>query len=111
MNNAIKRIEPSPISMRTSALTILLTLTIISYGWTQNIDNLKKKYILDDLNIYIENPLPGDNNPDRYTIDNKVYRIKRRFIFDYLIIRRDDTLKITVPKTTSPGGDFQREWA
>lgn len=96
--------------MRKSNFIILLTMTMISCGRTQNIDNLKKKYILDDLNIYIENPLPTDNTPDRYTIDNKVYRINKKFIFDYFIIRAGDTLKITAPKMTSPDSDFQRDW-
>lgn len=50
---------------------------MISCGRTQNIDELKKKYIFDDLNIYLENPSPADNNPDRYTIDNKAYRLIR----------------------------------
>jgi len=96
--------------MREIPLTILLTLTMISYGWSQNIDALKKKYILDDLSIYIENPLPDDNNPDRYTIDNKAYRINRRFIFDYVILRGGDSLKITVPKIAGTDNDFLRAW-
>jgi hypothetical protein len=89
---------------------ILLTMTMISCGRSQNIDDLKKKYIFDDLNIYLENPVPADNNPDRYTIDNIAYRINRKFIFDYSIIRGEDTLKITAPKMTAPDSDFQREW-
>jgi hypothetical protein len=84
---------------------------MISCGRTQNIDDLKKKYVSDDLNIYVENPLPTDNNPNRYTVDNKVYRINRKFIFDYSIVRDADTLKITVPKMTEPDSDFQREWS
>lgn len=96
--------------MRKSTVIILLTMTMVSCGRTQNIDDLKKKYIFDDLSIYVENPLPTDNNPDRYTIDNKVYRINKKFIFDYFIIRGGDTLKITAPKMTEPDSDFQREW-
>gem|GEM_PF-4196088 len=64
--------------MRKSTLIILLTLVLTSCGRTQNIDDLKKKYILDDLSIYIENPLPSNDNSDRYSIDNKVYRINRK---------------------------------
>jgi len=85
-------------------------MTMISCGRTQNIDDIKKKYIFDDLNIYLENPLPTDNNPDRYTLDNKAYRINRKFTFDYSILRQGDTLKITAPKMTGPDSDFQREW-
>jgi hypothetical protein len=98
--------------MRNSTVIILLTMTItmISCGRTQNLDDLKRKYILDDLNIYTENPLPTDSSPDRYTIDNKVYRINKKFIFDYFIVRHGDTLKITAPKMTEPDSDFQREW-
>jgi hypothetical protein len=96
--------------MRKSTWTILLAMTMISCGQTKNIDDLKKKYIFDDLNIYLEKPLPTDNNPDRYTLDNKAYRINRKFIFDYSIIRDGDTLKITAPKMTEPDSDFQREW-
>jgi len=96
--------------MRKSTWSVLLALAIISCGRIQNIDDIKKKYIFDDLNIYIENPLPTDNNPDRYTLDNKVYRINRKFTFDYSIIRNGDTLKIMTPKMTGPDSDFQREW-
>lgn len=88
-----------------------MTLILASCGRAQNIDDLKKKYILDDLSIYIENPLPSNDNPDRYSIDNKVYRINKKFIFDYFIIKGGDTLKITTPKMTRPDSDFQREWA
>ena len=97
--------------MRKSTWTILLAMTMISCGRTQSIDDLKKKYIFDDLNIYLENPSPTDYNPDRYTLDNKAYRINRKFIFDYSIIRNGDTLKITAPKMTGPDSDFQREWS
>lgn len=97
--------------MRKSTVIILLTTTMISCGRTQNIDDLKKKYIFDDLNIYLENRLPTDNNPDRYTIDNKAYKINRKFIFDYYIIKASDTLKIVAPKMTAPDSDFQREWS
>ena len=84
--------------MTKSTVIILLTMTMISCGRTQKIEDLKKKYIFDDLNIYIENPLPTDNNPDRYSIDNKAYKINRKFIFDYYIIKGSDTLKIVAPK-------------
>lgn len=97
--------------MRKSTVIILLTTTMISCGRTQNIDDLKKKYIFDELNIYLENRLPTDNNPDRYTIDNKAYKINRKFIFDYYIIKASDTLKIVAPKMTAPDSDFQREWS
>lgn len=96
--------------MKNSSLFILSAVTIISCGRTQPIDDLKKKYILDDLNVFIENPLPTNNDPDRYTIDNAVYRINRKFIFDYFIIKNGDSLRITAPRTTGPESDFQREW-
>jgi hypothetical protein len=83
---------------------------MIACGRNQKVDALKKKYILDDLNIYIENPLPSDHNPDRYSIDNKAFKISKKFIFDYFIIKDRDTLKIAAPKMTAPGSDFQREW-
>ena len=97
--------------MRKSTVIILLTMTMTSCGRTPNIDDLKKKYIFDDLNIYIENPLPTDNNPDRYSTDNKVYKINRKFLFDYYIIKDSDTIKIVSPKMTVPDSDFQREWS
>ena len=97
--------------MRKDAWPILLTMTMISCGRCQNIDELKGKYLLDDLNIYIENPLPTDSNPDRYTIDNKAYRLNRKFIFDYCIIKGTDTLKMVAPRMTGPDSDFQREWS
>lgn len=97
--------------MRKSAWTILLAMTLISCGRNQNIEELKKKYIFDDFKVYIEKPLPTDNNADRYTIDNKAYKLNRKFIFDYYIIKGKDTLKITAPKTTGLDSDFQREWS
>jgi hypothetical protein len=86
-------------------------MTMISCGRTQNIDELKKKYIFDDFQVYIEKPLTTDNNADRYTIDNKAYKLNRKFIFDYHIIKGKDTFKVTAPKMTAPDSDFQREWS
>jgi hypothetical protein len=86
-------------------------MTMISCGRSQNIDELKGKYLLDDLNIYIENPSPTDSNPDRYTIDNRAYKLNRKFIFDYYIIKGTDTLKMVAPRMTGPDSDFQREWS
>jgi hypothetical protein len=86
-------------------------MTMISCGRSQNIDELKSKYLLDDLNIYIENPSPTDSNPDRYTIDNRAYKLNRKFIFDYYIIKGTDTLKMVAPRMTGPDSDFQREWS
>ncbi|MCA6369686.1 MAG: hypothetical protein IM631_21985 [Cytophagales bacterium] len=97
--------------MTKSNWTILLAVTIISCGRTQNIDELKKKYIFDDFKVYIEKTSTTDNNADRYTIDNKAYKLNRKFIFDYYIIKGKDTLKITSPKMTGPDSDFQREWS
>lgn len=85
-------------------------MTMISCRRTQNIDEIKNKYIFDDFKIYIEKPLTADNNPDRYSLDNKVYRISKKFIFDYFIIKDTDTLKIVASKITAPDSDFQREW-
>ena len=96
--------------MRQETAIILLVMTLISCGRTQNIDDIKEKYIFDDLNIYLENPLSDDKNPDRYTIDNRAYRINRKFIFDYSILRHGDSLKITVPRITASDSDFEREW-
>ena len=97
--------------MTKSNWTILLAVTIISCGRTQNIDELKKKYIFDDFKVYIEKTSTTDNNADRYTIDNKAYKLNRKFIFDYYIIKGKDTLKITSPKMTGTDSDFQREWS
>lgn len=76
----------------------------------QNIEDLKKNFIFDELGIYLEKTQPIDSNPDRYTVDNRVYRINRRFVFDYYIIRQGDTLKIKAPKIAAPGSDSRREW-
>lgn len=93
-----------------SAVAILLMVILSSGGQTQNLEDIKKKYIFDDLRIYIEKPLPSDSNPDRYSIDNRAYRINRKFIFDYFIIKGTDSFKITAPKVTIAGTDFDREW-
>jgi hypothetical protein len=89
---------------------ILFIITLSSCGRGQDIENLKKNFITDDLGIYIEKTQPTNNNPDRYTVDNRAYKMNRKFIFDYHIIRQGDTLKITAPKMTTPDSDFQREW-
>jgi hypothetical protein len=90
---------------------IVLTTAVSSCDGTRNIDELKRKYIFDDLNVYIEKPLPTDNNSNRYTLDNRVYTTNRKFIFDYFIIKAGDTFKITASKVAAPESDFQRDWA
>ena len=97
--------------MRKTIKVILLTITMFSCARTQNIDELKRNYIFDDLGLYIEKTLPTDNNSDRYTIDNKIYAINRIFVFDYYIVRKGDTLKIKTTQVTSASPeDFQRSW-
>jgi hypothetical protein len=96
--------------MKNSIAMILLAMALDSCAQTKNLDDLKKKYIHDDLSIYVENPLPTDNDPDRYTDDNKVYSVHRKFIFDYFIVKGGDTLQISTAKSDRPVTDFQREW-
>lgn len=98
--------------MKKWILIVLLTITMLSCGRPQNIniDELKKEYIYDESGIYVENLLATDNSPDRYTIDNNVYTISRKFVFNYFIIRGGDTLKISAPRMSKPDSDFQREW-
>ncbi|GHN02291.1 hypothetical protein WSM22_37800 [Cytophagales bacterium WSM2-2] len=87
-------------------LLLFFTLTaILSHAQTES----QKKYIPDDLDVTIENLPATDTNPNRYTIDNKVYRIGRKLIYNYYIVKAGDTLKFTVPKFSAPGGDFLRE--
>jgi hypothetical protein len=97
--------------MRKGNWAILSVIIIISCGKTQNIDELKKGYVFDDFKVYIEKPLTLENNANRYTIDNKAYKLNRKFIFDYHILKGKDTLKITAPKMTEPNRDYQREWS
>lgn len=89
---------------------ILWVIILYSCVQNQNIEDLKKNFIFDELGIYLEKTQPIDSNPDRYTVDNRVYRINRRFVFDYYIIRQGDTLKIKAPKIAAPGSDSRREW-
>lgn len=98
--------------MKKSILIVLVTITMLSCGRPQNIniDELKREYIYEESGIYVENLLASDNSPDRYTIDNNVYTISRKFVFDYFIIRGGDTLKISAPRMSKPDSDFQREW-
>ena len=84
-------------------------MTMISCGNTQDIDDLKKNYIFDDLGLYIEKTFPGDSTADRYTMDNKIYTINRKFVFDYYIVRNGDTSKIAAPQVTDYE-DFQKSW-
>ncbi len=90
-------------------VVILLAMTMVSCGRTQGIDGLKKNYIFDDLGLYVEKPLLGDSNQDRYTKDNKIYTINRKFIFDYYIVRNTDTLKIATSQVTDQE-NFQKSW-
>jgi len=96
--------------MRNSTFLGLLGMLLLSCTRTPNLDRLKENYIIDDLGIYIEKPVLRDNDPDRYSSDNRAYKIRRTFIFDYYIINARDTLKITVPRMGDPEGDFQKEW-
>lgn len=98
--------------MKKCIIIVLTTMTMSSCSRSQNIniDELKKEYIRDESGIYLETLLAVDNNPDRYTIDNSVYTIGRKFVFDYFIIRGGDTLKISAPRMSRPDSDFQREW-
>lgn len=91
------------------AFFLILVLTSCERG--HRVDKLRKKYILDDFGLYLERTSPPtDGNPNRYTLDNQAYQIDRRFIFDYFILKKGDTFKITAPKVTDPNVDFQREW-
>lgn len=90
--------------------TIAALLALVCCGRSQNIDDLRKLYTFDDFGVYIENPTLADHNPDRYTLDNKAYRIDKRFVFDYFIIKDGDTLQITAPKFNNPEADFQHVW-
>jgi hypothetical protein len=96
--------------MKTYLALIMLAVPLTCCAQPKNIDDLKNNYIHDDLNIYVENPDPTDSNPDRYTIDNQVYAINRKFIFDYFILKGADTLQISTPTTAGSHTDFQREW-
>jgi hypothetical protein len=90
---------------------LALLLSVLTFaGRAQNWDEIKKNYLLDDLSIYVEKFPVANTNPDRYSLDNKVYTINRKFVFDYYILRKGDTVKIKCPKIGTPDGDFQRDW-
>jgi hypothetical protein len=93
-----------------ASLALLLIIIVISDGVSQDDDNTSRKFVFDDLGIYLENLLPGETSPDRYTVDNIAYKIHRKFIFDYFIVRNGDTLKIAAPKISQQNSDFHRDW-
>ncbi|MCZ8022450.1 MAG: hypothetical protein O9294_11850 [Cytophagales bacterium] len=96
--------------MKKYILSITSFLLIISCGQSQKMNDKKENYLLDDLNIYVEKFPPNESTSIDYTVDNNIYKIDRKFIFDYFIVRQNDTFKIVAPKTTSLNSDFQREW-
>lgn len=75
----------------------------------QTAADVESNYKVDDLGVHIENT--EDSSENRYSIDNQIYKIGRKFIFDYSIVRQGDTLKITAPEFTSPGTDAERQWS
>ena len=97
--------------MRVRLALLFLTLMLFSCkGQEPNFTKVKTYYALDDMGIYLENTLPSDTNSNRYSIDNKAYKINRTYVFDYFILAGKDTLKIQSPKFGSPEDDFQRSW-
>lgn len=95
--------------MGRDVVVILLSMTIVSCERTLGVDDLKKNYIFDDLGLYIEKTSTSDSTQDRYTKDNKIYTINRKFTFDYYIVRDADTLKIAIPHVTDLE-NFQKSW-
>ena len=97
--------------MRVRLGILFLMLMLFSCkGQEQNFATVKAFYALDDLGIYLENTLPSDTNSNRYSIDNKAYKIGRSYIFDYFILSGKDTLKIKTPRFSKPEDDYQRMW-
>lgn len=97
--------------MRVRLALLFLTLMLFSCkGQEPNFTKVKTYYALDDMGIYLENTLPSDTNSNRYSIDNKAYKINRTYIFDYFILAGRDTLKIQSPKIGNPNDDFERSW-
>jgi hypothetical protein len=90
---------------------VCLVLTLFSCNaQKQDLESIKKNYIFDDMGIYLENISPSDTNSNRYSSDNRAYKINRKYIFDYYILSGKDTLKIKTPRIVKPEDDFQRMW-
>jgi hypothetical protein len=87
---------------------ILLNVSLLSCH-AQDMEELKKKFILDEDGIYGEK-ISKTADPDAYTVDNKIYTINREFIFEYHIERSGKVLKMTAPRYTQPGEDFNEAW-
>lgn len=97
--------------MRVRLALLFLTLMLLSCkGQEQNFATVRTLSTIDDLGIYLENTLPSDTNSNRYTTDNKAYKINRTHIFDYFILTGKDTFQITTPKVNKPEDDYQRMW-
>jgi hypothetical protein len=75
----------------------------------QNIEGIKKNFIREEDRIYIEKVL-ANTDSNAYTVDNKIYTLKREFIFDYHIERSGKTLKIASPRDIKPGESFNKVW-
>lgn len=95
--------------MRLVILAFVLMLCSCK-GQEQNFPTVQTFYALDDLEIYIENLSPSDTNSNRYSIDNRAYKINRTYTFDYYILSGKDTLKVKSPKMAGPNDDYQRMW-
>jgi hypothetical protein len=87
----------------------ILFVVVINVSGQKSIEDLKKDFLFNGLGIYLEKTFPDESHPDRYTLDNRIYTIKRKFIFDYLIIRQRDTLKVKTLNVRPPD-DFERAW-
>lgn len=96
------------VNIKTHLLLLLLSISFNSCRDFGAIEKAKGNFILDD-GIYIEKSLT-DSSQNRYTIDNKIYTPNRKYIFDYYILKNEDTLKIIVSQMPSPDDDFDRTW-
>jgi len=96
--------------MRQSIQLCTVLVLGVSCRQTENIGEIAKDYLLDDLGIYVELPPSGEMAGSYYTLDNTIYTIGKTITFDYWIIRHGDTLKISAPPNVPPGSDFQRIW-
>jgi hypothetical protein len=75
----------------------------------KDIEQLKAHYVFAN-GLYVENDFADPQDEDRFTDDNEIYAVYRKFVYDYYVIKDGDTLKMTAPVHVEPNAEYQRVW-
>lgn len=99
-------------SIVTSAVriaAIVWLITVLACQQPGKKADYPEEYVF-DFGLYFEKLPPEDNAPDRFTRDNKIFTVGRTFVYNYVIVRHGDSLKITCPFNPPQDADYMRVW-